>query len=130
MRRRFETLADEAVGYVAEVLPRALAKYPQVVLATHVPPFREAAWYRDRYCSEDWLPYFSCRAMGELLVGLMETRRDARLLVLCGHTHGSGKAEILENLLVITGGAESGRPAPQQVLEFDGPAVPGEGGSW
>jgi hypothetical protein len=41
------------------------------------------------------------------------------LLVLCGHTHGSGEVQILDNLFVMTGGARYGEPAIQHVLNVD-----------
>lgn len=129
MRRLLAQLGDEAAGRVAEVLPRALAAFPNVVFATHVPPFRQAAWYRGGPCNDGWLPYFSCQAMGRVLVDCMQANPHRRLLVLCGHTHGAGEVEVLDNLRVITGGAESGAPAIQRVLEFDGPDAV-DGVSW
>ena len=39
------------------------------------------------------------------------------MTVLCGHTHGRGEARILENLLVLTGGATYGKPEVQRILE-------------
>ena len=38
------------------------------------------------------------------------------MTVLCGHTHSPGEAQVLPNLLVLTGGAEYGRPEVQRVL--------------
>jgi len=43
---------------------------------------------------------------------------EAELLVLCGHTHGSGVARIAPNLKVITGGADYGTPLPQLPIEW------------
>jgi len=130
MQRRMAELGDEAAACVGRVLPEALDRFPQVVLATHVPPLAGTAWYRGHSCDEDWLPYFACRAMGDVLLGVMRAHPDRRLLVLCGHTHGGGEVRVLDNLHVITGGASSGSPAIQQVLEFDGPGVQTGGVSW
>jgi hypothetical protein len=41
---------------------------------------------------------------------------DARMTVLCGHTHGAGVVDVLPNLRVVTGGADYGAPALQDVL--------------
>ena len=41
------------------------------------------------------------------------------MTVLCGHTHGSGEAQILPNLRVLTGGAVCGKPWVQRVLEIE-----------
>ena len=118
LRQRLEALGDESAAYVAGILPEALARYRQVVLVTHVPPFREAAWHDGRSSDDDWLPYFSCRAVGNVLLDVMRRHPSCNLLVLCGHTHGSGEVRMLDNLLVRTGGAEDRRPRIHQMLHF------------
>ena len=52
---------------------------------------------------------------------LLRAKQTGRreLLVLCGHTHGSGETQILDNLHVLTGGAKYGEPAIQRVFEFE-----------
>jgi predicted MPP superfamily phosphohydrolase len=119
LRAELNRLGDEAAGYLAGVLPDALASYGRVVVLTHVPPFREACWYRGQISDDDYLPHFSCRAVGEVLREAVKRHPDREMLVLCGHTHGAGEARILPNLLVLTGAAEYGKPALQRVFEFD-----------
>ena len=41
------------------------------------------------------------------------------MTVLSGHTHGGGRAQILENLTVLTGAAAYGEPAVQEVFEWE-----------
>jgi 3',5'-cyclic AMP phosphodiesterase CpdA len=118
LRERLRALGDESAGYIARVLPEALARYRRVVLATHVPPFREAAWHDGRSSDDEWLPFFACRAVGDVLLDVMRRHPACDLLVLCGHTHGSGEAQILDNLRVRTGGAEDRRPRIQEMLQF------------
>jgi hypothetical protein len=65
--------------------------------------------------TDDWLPFFTCGAAGEVLRDAMATRPDATMTVLCGHTHGAGEATILPNLRVLTGAAEYGAPAVRAV---------------
>jgi hypothetical protein len=38
------------------------------------------------------------------------------MTVLCGHTHGAGRAQLLPNLEVKTGGADYGWPNLQEPL--------------
>jgi hypothetical protein len=45
--------------------------------------------------------------------------RPRKMTVLCGHTHGSGEAQVLPNLRVLTGGAVYGKPGVQRVLEVE-----------
>jgi Icc protein len=49
----------------------------------------------------------------------MRDHPERKMTVLCGHTHSSGVARILDNLVVLTGGAQYGKPALQQVLEVE-----------
>ena len=114
---KLQALGDEAADHFRRVLPDALARFAHVVAVTHVPPFRESCWYQGRPSNDDWLPHFSCKAVGDVLVEAMRPRPDRRMTVLCGHTHGEGEADLLPNLRVLTGGATYGHPAVQRVLE-------------
>jgi len=117
LEKRLQALGDEAADHFGRLLPEAFHR--RVVALTHVPPFREAAWHRGKYSDDDWLPFFACKAVGDVLVDVMRARPDRELLVLCGHTHGSGQTQPLDNLRVLTGGAEYRQPTIQQVFEFD-----------
>lgn len=110
-------LGDETAAYFREWLPTTLAKYPHVFLLTHVPPFREATWYEGRISDDDFLPHFTCKAGGDAIVEIMRNHPANQLTVLCGHTHGRGEAQILDNMRVLTGGAEYGRVEMQQIFE-------------
>ncbi len=113
---RLRRLGDEAAAHVKRVLPEALESHENVLVVTHVPPFREACWHRGGYSDDDWLPYFTCKALGDVLVSEATRRPDRQFTVLCGHTHSGGECHPLPNLRVITGAAEYGRPSVQQPL--------------
>jgi 3',5'-cyclic AMP phosphodiesterase CpdA len=115
---RLRQLGDEAADYLRSVLPRALDGYEEVLLLTHVPPFLEACWYQGKTGDDNWAPYFTCKAVGDLLLDVMTKRQDRRLTVLCGHTHSPGRARLLPNLEVLTGQAEYGAPEIQRVFEI------------
>ena len=67
---------------------------------------------------DDWLPWFTCKAVGDVLLETAAAHPDKHFTILCGHTHGSGHVHIRPNLEVHTGGAEYGRPVVQTVFEF------------
>jgi Icc protein len=114
---RLAALGDEAAAHVRATLPAALERYEHVVFLTHVPPFAQACWHEGKTSGDDWLPYFTCKAVGDALVDVVGARPDRRVTVLCGHTHGSGRAQLLPNLEVLTGGAEYGAPEVQPLLD-------------
>ena len=115
--RTMTALADEAAGHFAIVLEEAASKYPNVIAVTHVPPFREAAWYQGRTSSDDFLPHFACKVVGDIMQAVMREHPSSKLLVLCGHTHGGGEIQPAGNIRVLTGEAEYGKPRINQVVD-------------
>ncbi len=116
---RLRALGDEAAGNLQEKLHLALNSYRQVVCLTHVPPFKEACWYQGKMGNDDWLPFFACRAVGEVLMNVSQARPDCRISVMCGHTHHEGVAQLRPNLRVFTGSAEYGAPHVQNTFELE-----------
>jgi len=114
---RLRGLGDEAAAYVRETLPKALNDYPEVVFLTHVPPFKESCWHEGKISDDDWLPYFTCKAVGDALLEVARARPDRKVTVLCGHTHGAGVADPLPNLKVLTGGADYGHPQIEKLID-------------
>jgi 3',5'-cyclic-AMP phosphodiesterase len=114
-----QALGDEAAALFRAVLPDALDRFRHVLVLTHVPPFREACWHEGRISDDEWLPHFTCKAAGDVLAEAMASRPDRQMMVLCGHTHGAGEAQVLPNLRVLTGGAKYGSPVVQRVLEAE-----------
>jgi predicted phosphohydrolase len=106
LRRQGQVSADTLAPHLEE----AAKLSRQVIVLTHVPPFREATWHEGRHSDDQWLPGFSCGAMGDLLLATAAKNPDCRFTVLCGHTHGQGMAEMAPNLIVHTQGAEYGSP--------------------
>jgi hypothetical protein len=117
---RLQGLGAEAADHFRRVLPEALARFCRVIAVTHVPPFREACWHQGQISGDAWLPHLACQVVGEALVEVMRAHTDRELLVLCGHTHSSGEAQVLPNLKVLTGEAVYGRPEIQGWIILDG----------
>ncbi|MBM3128514.1 MAG: metallophosphoesterase [Chloroflexi bacterium] len=120
--RRFAKLSelgDEAARYLKRQLLSAVARYPNLILLTHVPPFKEACWFEGQISDDEFLPHFACSAVGDVLVEIMRAHPECRLTVLCGHTHGQGETMILPNLQVKTGGAEYGKPRLNELIVVD-----------
>ncbi len=115
--RILNRLGDEAAAAVERVLRLACAGYSKVILLTHVPPFREACWHQGAISDDNWLPHFTCKAVGDVLVRVMSEYPEKQLLVLCGHTHSQGTAQIGSNIFVKTGVAAYGTPMIQEVIE-------------
>jgi len=79
-----KAMGDEAARHVEAVLAQALAGHEEVFFLTHVPPLREACWYQGQISNDEWLPHFTCLAVGEAILRIMRDHPRHRLTVLCG----------------------------------------------
>lgn len=116
---QLKALGEEAGEYLRGLMPGA-ARFRQVFVATHAPPFVEACWHEGRTPALDdpYLPHFTCKAVGDTLLHAADAHPAVTFTVLCGHTHGGGTARPRPNLTVLTGPADYGKPIIQQVFEF------------
>ena len=108
---------EAAVAY--DQLELAFENFTDIIFATHVPPFVEAAWHEGEHSEPVWQCGFTCKAVGDLLHYQMATHPEHKMLVVCGHTHGEGMSEVLPNLITMTGSAQYGRPRVESVLEYE-----------
>jgi hypothetical protein len=117
--RVLNRLGDEAAEHLREVLPRALRRCRHVYLVTHVPPFREACIGSDLGVrGDDQLPFYTCKAVGDLLMEVMEAHPERRLTVLCGHTHWECSVRVRENIHVLARNAGYGSWYTPSVVEI------------
>ncbi len=110
LKTKLQQLGDDAANTLRPTLEEAVERFSEVIVLTHVPPFRESCWYEGKISSAKWLPSFTCKAMGDLLLEAARTNPDCRITVLCGHTHGEGETRVLPNLCIQTGAAQYGTP--------------------
>lgn len=110
-------LGDEAARHVRRVLPEALDSARRVILLTHVPPFKDACWNEGRISDDNFLPFFTCKAVGDALITIMDAHPNHELVVLCGHSHGEGNVLIRPNIRALTGGVEYGAPRVQKLWD-------------
>ena len=111
---RWKTMLQEQGRLSARRLVDKLAALPdttrQVLIATHVPPFRESCWYMGKTTDDDWAPFFVCGQVGQAVLQHCQSHGRQHVTVLCGHTHHEGVAAMRENLIVYTGAADYARP--------------------
>ncbi len=112
------SLRGQAATYFQDMLPDALEHFNHVIVLTHISSFRESCWHEEAISADDWLPHFSCKAVGDVLVKFMEGSPDKQMTVFCGHIHSSGKCKVLPNLEVKTGAAKYGSPMIQKIVRL------------
>lgn len=111
-------LGDKEAGTLRMPLLSALADYKKVIVLTHVPPWKEATWHAGAHSDNEWLPWFSCKAVGDLIEECASKHPDKEITVLCGHTHGGGESQIADNIQAITGRAAYRDPEVARVFDF------------
>jgi len=107
---KVRALGVEAAESAKPKLLEALKLRETVIFATHFPPFKEACWHEGAISDSRWLPWFTCEAMGQMLLAAAAKHPENRILVLCGHTHSYGECQPAPNLRVLTGKAVYGAP--------------------
>jgi len=112
-------LGDKSAAHFRQTLPAALDAYPAVIVLTHVPPFVETCLNDGQPSDADGLPFFACKAVGDVLLEMAERYPHRQITVLCGHTHSACDVQILPNLRVLVGGATYKYPMVQpQMFEI------------
>ncbi len=103
-------LTMQSSEYIRIHLENACKKYKNVILLTHVPPFKAAAYYEGQISSDEYLLHFSNKIIGDMLIEIMGKFSQNNLTVLCGHTHSRVECRIRENIIVFAGEAHYGSP--------------------
>lgn len=116
--RRVQLLADQSVAHLRRHLPLALRTHRRVLVATHAPPFRAAAWHNGKPSDDNAAPHFCNQILGEVIEEVAAANPRREILVLCGHTHSPGEVTVRPNLTVLTGAATYGHPALARVIDL------------
>lgn len=121
--RMLEVLRERADSLMATLVEQARSilgdpKIRYLLVATHVPPFAEAAWHNGRGANGTWAPYFSSKATGDALLGLAAEFPHVHFTTLCGHSHGHGTYAAAHNLTIYTGRARYGFPQVAGTINF------------
>lgn len=110
-----QRLADEATSHLEPLIAEAAKDYSRLIIATHVPPFKDSSLFNGRVSRDDYQPFFSSQSMGEMLLRAAAEHPTTTFTVLSGHSHWPATYSPLPNLTVHTGGAEYGEPVIQKI---------------
>lgn len=110
-------LALESVQHVMKGIKEAARYAKNILVITHVPPFKDSCVYRGKPSTADALPWYSSKLMGDMLHDAAKTFPDKTFTVLCGHTHGASVTYPAKNMVVRVGEATYGAPRIQGLIE-------------
>jgi len=117
---KIRALSQEGADHVYKAATKAIADgYKNILVATHVPPYKENSTYEGKVSDGDWLPHFSSALMGVTLTKLAEENPSVEFLTLCGHSHGEACHKPFKNSSVYTGLARYGEPKISKIHIID-----------
>jgi len=122
-------LGQESATYLRSVLPYALSCFEHVVVATHVPTFTQAAFYRRKPCDNLRQPFYSNLSAGGVILRIAQRFPKSKVTVLAGHTHCAAQFQALPNLALRVGGARPGFPGAQGLFEVSAAGLAQKSGS-
>lgn len=118
--RALKERADAAAAQLEMQMREAVAEGAQrLLIATHVPPFRESALHRGELPNDTWAPFFTSKATGDVLLNSARKNPTVEHTVLCGHTHSRSFYQPLANLTLHTAEARYGHPEAVARIESD-----------
>jgi len=117
---KMQQLADQDAKELENSIEQAVRSYnpKKIIILIHVPPFIEVCMHEGKISSDDYLPFFSSKVTGEILMHAAESYPEIEFLALCGHTHSNGFFQPYPNLIVKAGASEYGKPSIQEVIEI------------
>lgn len=119
LKSKLQQLADADARKLRRMLNKAVKQYKNIIIVTHVPPFAEACYNAGRKSTDDGLPFFSSKCLGDLARNVANKYPEINFTWLSGHTHSGVIFHPLKNLKVKV--AEAAYYAPQiaEVIEYE-----------
>ncbi len=117
--QKMQKLADLDANALKNGLAQAVKQQPQkIIVLTHIPPFKEACQHMGQVTSDNYLPFFSSKVIGDVLMHFVKENPSIDFLVLCGHTHSDAEYQPRTNLIVKAGKAEYYKPMIQEIINI------------
>jgi len=102
----FAKVSSDVIGSRARTA--AAQGFQRVLIATHVPPFWEASFYKKKKGPAHTAPFYVNKILGDGLLAVAAEHPDVEFVVYCGHAHDAREYEAAPNLTVKTGKARCG----------------------
>lgn len=117
--KKMQELADaDASALEKQILSLTRSNAKKILIAMHVPPFAENAYYNGKMSDDNYLPFFSSKVTGDMLLRVCGAHPDIEFQGYCGHSHGKSVYQPLPNLIVKGGEAMYGHPQIQEIIEI------------
>lgn len=115
---RVRNLSEQCSNQIIDKLRMAFKQYNKVLLAAHVPPYKEGCVVKGMPIPNNWLNHFCDKGLGDKLKRLMFEFPDKKLKIYSGHTHGKTKVNVTHNIVLRVGKAKVGKPMIADIIEI------------
>lgn len=119
--QKMESLGKASGRYFQAILPKALSQYRQVWIATHVPPFYQAAFFNGRTCAWSKQPHFMNSSAGGVILKLAKCYPSKNVMVMSGHTHSPLAVKVANNVEIRVGRSSPRHPMLSSAFSISGP---------
>jgi predicted MPP superfamily phosphohydrolase len=113
-----QQLAREGVVHLQDSIKKAMRYARNVVVVSHVPPFRESHIYNGKIGDNNAHPWFTCKMLGDMLTDAAKAFPDRNIISLSGHTHGRYQGKFANNLEVFVGEAAYSNPKVERNFQL------------
>lgn len=115
--QQMQQLADTDARILLQQLLHAVQQQPErIIIASHVPPFDFMSTYRGQLSDPHFMPFYSTKALGDVIRYFVDNYPEIQFKVLAGHTHGELDLQVSNNMHCLVGGAEYYRPTIAKVF--------------
>lgn len=96
---KHKELADKDAQTLKEALEKCITEHiKKVIIATHVPPFKEGSRYEGKIANSDYLPFYCSKVTGEVILEVVKQHPEVKFLSLSGHSHHEANYSPVPNL--------------------------------
>ena len=116
---KMQQLGDRDAKDLEKHLLEAVKQKPSnIIVLTHVPPFKEVCLPRGEGGLDEHLPFYASKATGDVLDRVSEANKSIKFLVLCGHTHKAATYKRSSNLTIKSGKSQYCSPLVQRLINL------------
>lgn len=118
LKIKLQRLADkDAKDLKKKVLSAIEYGFKKIIIATHVPPFKDVCLYAGHKSTDSGLCFFSSKILGDTILPIAKKNPSVDFLWLSGHTHSRAKFKPCNNMTVKVAKAEYYYPQIESVIE-------------
>lgn len=113
-------LGAEGAVHIMNGIKKALAlkSIKNVIVLSHVPPFKESHVFQGKIGADYAQPWFTSKLLGDMLLDAARSYPNINFTVLAGHTHGEVDYVPRHNLRVKVAGAVYGKPSLASLIDI------------